>query len=149
MTQFAVVAHWEIPAEVVDEIASRAAEIMLAQLKIAGLDNNSTSPKGKTPAQRRPDRRDDDDERNLAADIAAELAARPAQTGSEIAKSLRVRRERVDHILEADPRFQRVPPPSGRSEKAKCWALVSALVQMPGTSEDESTGVAVVHGERA
>jgi hypothetical protein len=62
-------------------------------------------------------------QRDLAAEIADYLARHGPETKTNLAKALEVRRSRIEEILAADPRFQRVPPRPGMRSDAKPWTL--------------------------
>jgi hypothetical protein len=73
---------------------------------------------------------------DVAAQIASALVNGPA-TVPELARRARLRDETVRKVLQTDPRFLRVPPPSERSPKAKCWTMASGVVLEARTSPDD------------
>jgi hypothetical protein len=75
-------------------------------------------------------------EESLGDKIVSALDDGIPKTSREIAKSkfVRRRREVVEAVLAADPRFVRVPAPPRRSRRAEVWALASQGAGPVGTS---------------
>src|SRR4051794_3666481 len=55
--------------------------------------------------------------RVLADEIATYLEQHSTASSIELARALRARDQDVRHTLQGDPRFERVPPPSGASTR--------------------------------
>ena len=76
----------------------------------------------------------------LADAIAGVLLEGVPRTAPEIAKSIHRRRSVVEDVLTSDARFVEVPPPPGRSRRARAWTL---------TPEGASESSRLVPGGRA
>jgi hypothetical protein len=71
--------------------------------------------------------------RDLVRQIRAYLAAHPYSTTNEIATGIRKRKSDVYAVLLSSEEFGTIPPPPGRSPKAKPWIVVSeATGPVPG-----------------
>ena len=79
--------------------------------------------------------------RDLANEAEGFLLASGPATAPEVARALRKRRTTIEEVLAADPgRFTRVPPPRGRSGRAKTWAAVVQRGGRVGTSTARDGG---------
>jgi hypothetical protein len=100
--------------KLIEAIANRAAELALEKLSAR---MPAASPQaGRVAAMH---------ERDLEAEIATLLAARPGLTVLEIGRALHTRDQTIRDTLETSPRFTSRSGLPGRSPKAKGWFLAT------------------------
>jgi hypothetical protein len=76
-------------------------------------------------------------EHDLTHDVRAYVIAHPYSTTNEIATGIRKRKSDVYAVLLSSEEFGTIPPPPGRSPKAKPWIIVS---EATGPVPEKGTG---------